>query len=31
MLIGLWLWVKDAIEEYRNLPGLKPGTHLRGR
>jgi hypothetical protein len=19
-LIGLWLWVSDAIEEYRNLP-----------
>jgi hypothetical protein len=19
-LIGLWLWIKDAIEEYRNLP-----------
>ena len=20
MLIGLWLWVRDAAEEYRNLP-----------
>ena len=19
-LIGLWLWVSDAVEEYRNLP-----------
>lgn len=19
-LIGLWLWIRDAVEEYRNLP-----------
>ena len=30
--IGIWLWVKDAIDEYRNLPtdARRSGTSSSG-